>query len=163
MPFRDSGHIPDDVWQQFWDGELSEAEAARVTAHQAVCPACRQAGGEWQQLFSAVDSLPDEHPSAAETTALVGHVGARIRRQRRWHGLAALLAAIAFVPLLLEAVARSASLWQWLTGRLGGSIWFSGDSVRCANRLRRDRRSGSGSRGERRHDRRGDGAKRGNP
>lgn len=117
---HNGGHIPDEVWQLFWDGELSAAEAAHVKAHAEVCPACRAAGAEWRRLLASISDLPDELLTPGELAAVQRHVGARIRRQRRWHGLLSLLAALAFVPVLLEAVAWSASVWQWLAGQLGG-------------------------------------------
>lgn len=139
MRWRDNGgHVPDDVWQLYWDGELTAAEAARVAAHQDVCPACREAGLLWQHLLAYASELPDEPVSAKDTAALQQHVQRRIRRQRRWEGLIAFVAAVAFVPLLLEAVAWATSVWGWLAGRLAGrgfGVELTGLVVRSGVRL----------------------------
>lgn len=72
------------------DGTLTEAEAALVEAHLAICPACRALAGDLTEQSAAVAAL-----SATAPDLLVAQVLARIRparkpaHWRRWAAMAA--------------------------------------------------------------------------
>lgn len=107
-------HIADDVWQQYWDGMLTETEAARVRAHAHACPACRRAGDQWQQLFALVDSLPDE-PLPAAAAHVPELVAQRIRRERRRRTWIVFAAGAAGLALVYAAAIQAAAIWAVIT------------------------------------------------
>jgi hypothetical protein len=111
-------HVSDDL-ELYAVGALRPGEADRVTAHLALCPACR---GELEEISSIVSALPDmvarrEPPpglkerilSAAAADGVVAPVGREtawtMRPTRRWLPLGA-LAAMAMLFLALDLNSR---------------------------------------------------------
>jgi len=113
----------------YLDGELDSQEQARVAAHLAACPACRDEMASLQALFVALDDL-----AAGPALDLVPSVLSRVHPHRR-PALAWLVPAaqgIAALALLGAGVAQLSQHWDTLTTGLApadGWNWISDQLV----------------------------------
>ncbi|MBN1919789.1 MAG: zf-HC2 domain-containing protein [Anaerolineae bacterium] len=104
----------------YLDGELSAAECARVEAHLATCPVCRE---ELETLRVLRQGLASTFDAALASVHLPHHAEARIRdalreraaRPRWWWSLRLNWGLAAQAALALLVVFFSLNLWPWLS------------------------------------------------
>lgn len=67
-------HPPAERLQDFVEGVLPQAVAARIRVHVDACEPCRTDVAEWQELFSALGTLPGLAPAAGFTDRVMDAV-----------------------------------------------------------------------------------------